>query len=252
MLDCQLKILLGGFNVANDDQRGIIGFRTSDDWLAEDFAKFVLSVTNIYNALLTVRIKARLQEEYIQYLEDYLENALDQPRVPIDNELYRFWRNQLRLLRKFGFSYSFNLPFSPATATYPNFRESFPSDKEIFENLDLYATADDLLRIHRIRISSPGVVNFSGLGEIVKEVREFIKDIWYRNRQEKAIAQLDLLDKYLKMRRENPDVNLPLPPDLRKDRYLVDVVEGNVKVLRELESGGKLEALDGDVDQGSE
>jgi hypothetical protein len=33
-------------------------------------------------------------------------------------------------------------------------------------------------------MGSPGWISFEGLGEPIQQMRQFIKDIWYRNRQE--------------------------------------------------------------------
>lgn len=39
----------------------------------------------------------------------------------------------------------------------------------------------------------PSLVSFHGLAEILKEFREFIKDVTYRNRHERIKGELDLL-----------------------------------------------------------
>jgi hypothetical protein len=38
-----------------------------------------------------------------------------------------------------------------------------------------------------------------GLGEPFRQVREFIKDLWFRNRQERRHGELDLLDRQLEL-----------------------------------------------------
>jgi hypothetical protein len=55
------------------------------------------------------------------------------------------------------------------------------------------------LRIKRIEIASPGGFTLAGLGEPIREVREFIKDIWYRNRQEREKGDLEILKQKLEL-----------------------------------------------------
>jgi hypothetical protein len=55
-----------------------------------------------------------------------------------------------------------------------------------------------LLSIKSIRMESPGEINlWAGAGEVIHELRELIKDLSYRNKQEYELGQLDILDKKL-------------------------------------------------------
>jgi len=42
-------------------------------------------------------------------------------------------------------------------------------------------------------MASPGGFSFSGLGEPLRQLRELIKDLWYRNRQERQRGELQIL-----------------------------------------------------------
>ena len=57
---------------------------------------------------------------------------------------------------------------------------------------------DDLLYIKSIRMESPGDIVIAG-GGIVREIRELIKDLEYRNEQEKEMGQLNILEKKLEI-----------------------------------------------------
>ncbi|MFA7335698.1 MAG: hypothetical protein WC028_02850 [Candidatus Obscuribacterales bacterium] len=42
-----------------------------------------------------------------------------------------------------------------------------------------------------------GNFSFAGLAEVVKEFREVLKDLWYRNNQEKTLGELEIADKWM-------------------------------------------------------
>jgi hypothetical protein len=96
------------------------------------------------------------------------------------------------------------------------------------------------LRVRCIRYSSPGVFSFNGLGAVVQQFRELVKDLWYRNKQETDLGQLELLERYLRIRRENPDVDLLLTPELIRAGDTIDAANGSFENLKRLEHEGKL------------
>lgn len=93
------------------------------------------------------------------------------------------------------------------------------------------------LAVRRISMASPGIISFEGLGELVRELREFIKDIWYRNLQERKLGefQLRVIQQYLA--RKEP-LKAVRDPD-RFDRAVVFLGIG-VHTLAELEESDKL------------
>jgi hypothetical protein len=68
------------------------------------------------------------------------------------------------------------------------------------------------LRIAFMEMHSPGLISFEGLGEVLREAREFIKDIWWRNAAEKRSAELDLEAKDLETLKRIRDFNRDNPP----------------------------------------
>jgi hypothetical protein len=63
---------------------------------------------------------------------------------------------------------------------------------------------EDLLSIKSIRMESPGEINlWAGSGEVIHELREFIKDISFRNKQEFELGQLNILKKRLEIMQEH-------------------------------------------------
>ena len=55
--------------MADENGTEILGFRTSDDWTASDIALFASSVASLYDALLTRRVRRRLQDQYVRSTE---------------------------------------------------------------------------------------------------------------------------------------------------------------------------------------
>lgn len=49
---------------------------------------------------------------------------------------------------------------------------------------------------------SHSVFSFTGVSDLLKEVREFVKDIWFRNRQEALLGELMLIEKRATLQKE--------------------------------------------------
>jgi hypothetical protein len=78
--------------------------------------------------------------------------------------------------------------------TVGNLIESYKSEKEVSGNLlsQLLANVNtEPLRIASIHYGSPAIFDLLGLGKILEILREFIKDIVWRNKDEKINAELD-------------------------------------------------------------
>jgi hypothetical protein len=58
--------------------------------------------------------------------------------------------------------------------------------------------ADELV-IERIQMASPGGFHLKGLGEPIRQLRELMKDMFYRNRQERQRGELALLRERLQL-----------------------------------------------------
>lgn len=226
-----------------DDDAPTIGFRSDGEWSGSDLADFAAATTGIYNALLVVRVRSRLEVNYLDALESAARRYERQIGHPMYHEMFRAWRESLHLWRKRSDTPPPFLLLPPFAFGYTDAGFAVPSDEEILRHLGRYTSPEERFRVHKIRHASPGGFSFQGIGEIVEQFRELIKDVWWRNRHERAEGDLDLLEKYLRMRRDNPDVNLPLPTYLRKDRYLAEVLQKELLTLHEMEDRGKLQAV---------
>jgi hypothetical protein len=220
-----------------------IGFRTAGTWTGQDLVRFSTAVSGIYNAFLVARVRDRLQANYIESLEVAFQRYEKFLGHPFYHEMFHLWRDALRSYRKLGSDAAppFLFPLLPFGFQDPS--ATLPSDQEIYSNLERYSTDEEKCYVHSIRVASPGGFSFEGIGQLIEQFRELLKDLWWRNRAERARDQLEIIERYLRLRRENPDVDLPLPPYLRKDAYLVTAVHGHVAELKLLEDRGKLEAV---------
>lgn len=226
-----------------EDDASVIGFRSEGDWSGIDLAEFATAVTSIYNVLLVTRVRARLEANYLEALESAIRRYERHAGHPLYHEMFRAWRESLHMWRK-------RRDMPPPFLLLPTFPFGFgqtepaiPNDEEIFLNLTRYTSPEERFRVHKIHHASRGGFSFEGIGEIIEQFRELIKDLWWRNRQERVGGDLDLLEKYLKMRRDNPDMEFPLPSYLRKDKYLAETLQKHLQKLHDLEDRGKLQAV---------
>lgn len=213
-------------------------FRTQGEWAATDVVTLVSGASGIYDAFLAVNIQRRREDEQIRRIEHSMELLHKSMDHPIYHEFYHMWRDYIRMLRKDHMFMPYPLPF-PFPMPFPHYLfEPGTTAFEIFSEIESFAAVEDRLRIRRIQMASPGSFNLSGSGEIIREIRELIKDLWYRNRQEKTKGELDIIDKYFKMRRENSD--LTFPPPSSGNQKLIKTVQELIHSLRWLERDGKL------------
>ena len=239
-------------NNRNETNVEFIGFMAMGEWGVTELETFASSVTKIYNVFFALNLKDKIEERQLAFFEDQLElyehlfiEYMDHPKY---HELFRLWRKILRDYRGYKFPYA---PLLPFLSPFPiEARDALPriTATEIFENFERYPNDEEWLKIYRIRIGSPGGFSFTGIGEILKEVREFIKDIWYRNKQEKIRGQLEIIDEYLSMQRKHRQSNYPSLYSMPSEKELVKVLNEQVNKIRELESKGKLKNVAENID----
>lgn len=235
-----------------NSEREDIGFRSDRIWATSDLANFASSVTNIYNAFLSVKIKRGYEKKHREFFERYFHDYYKLQEHYFDHPFYiKFLDEWKELLQKWSKRFGpyppppfFPFPFPPMTEPL---RIALPEDYEIYQKVGLYSGENDLLRVERIMISSPGGFSFNGIAEIVGQIRGLIKDLWYGNRQEKVMGDLEIIEKYLQMRSDYPDENLP-PLYSPASSKLIEIVAENVIVLRVLEKDGKLKSIPENLD----
>ncbi|MGH2506739.1 MAG: hypothetical protein ACRDHZ_04900 [Ktedonobacteraceae bacterium] len=223
-----------------DKQESTFTFLTQGSWTVQDLELLAVSVSQIYDARLATFLWTKRFLDDVETRRLRLEKAFRsmEKRMPgpFFHEWYEVW---LELMKKGEY------PALPFNAPFPlSMQSGFPTAIQVYESLDLYSEGKDRCIILRARMSSPGGFSFTGLGEIVKELREFIKDVWYRNSQEKRKGEieiekskLDLVEKYLTLKESQSSSH----------ELTVTVVAG-IAGLIELERNGKLRQVDENID----
>jgi hypothetical protein len=217
----------------------IISFFTQGDWSASDVANLSSSASDLYNVFLALDYSSKLNLLLMLPYKELIDRYSQRPDQHIFSEYLEVLKKYFEILIKVDMAATDKIPspfYFPLLAT--RLSEDFKSVYDIYVNIDAYATNSQKLRVRRIQISSPGKFTFEGSGEIIKQLRELIKDFWYRNKNEKLMGELDIVDKCLKIRRENPDLRLPpFPKDILK---LTEVIGSSIGKIEQLERDGKL------------
>jgi hypothetical protein len=181
-----------------DAQTEPVTFRTDGRWLAKDLTEFLNAVEAVYTTFVVVYRGQEALEQTGRWHQSLGERySAAGPAIPIRE---------------------------PEAAQYIDF---------LSERI-LEIVPEARMVIRQVEMGSPGAISLAGLGEPIQQLREFIKDLWYRNRQEKQAGQLEILRQYLAIEREFG----PLPPTVT-DRLAPKALRG-VQTLATLEDEGKL------------
>jgi len=100
---------------------------------------------------------------------------------------------RVNLAKALGRERDWNWPTSGILREYPHAAGAKAELEHLLEHDDQFVRAGSELSVHRIEIASPGGFSFAGLGEPIAQLRELIKDLWYRNRQESERGELEIL-----------------------------------------------------------
>jgi hypothetical protein len=186
---------------------GHLQFDLDNDWNAIEFSDFLNSLASIYNVFLAINIKNKL----INHKIAYIEKELGKNKNSDEDDFNKI----LKLLKLYLNDCEENLSSHfPLIFFKYNMDKYLPSvsTSEIFLNINSYSSNNELLQIHSININSPGLIDFTGIADIIREIRELIKDLWYRNKQEKTVGELNIeklrvetISERLKMVNQFPD-----------------------------------------------
>ncbi len=188
--------------------RAPILFRTDGVWTARDVLRLVGGTTAVYNALLSSHVTSDLERQRLETSMQW--HAVDDPQA------------LLRVIR------------------WPDLLADVPDQLEIFRHIDFYVSANAQLTVQSVRMASPGWFSLEGLGGIVEQFRELIRDFWYRNRQERTRGDLEIVRQYLELQRDFPGVPLEPPRYLRKRRMVAELALEGIEELHSLERDGKI------------
>jgi hypothetical protein len=225
-----------------------ITFLSNVAWTTRDLELFSRSVTRIYDSRLATYLWSTRAALNFERRREWIRKSIIALKQHLPGPVIYEWSEAwLGILEKGGgYPDLYALAFPFPVGVYPVGDSLTP--QQIFHAIDLYGNPQQACRIVRAEMGSPGGFSFTGIGEIVKEFRELIKDVWFRNRQEEQKGELDLqkgkldlIEKYLALQDR-----LPANPEL-----VITVSEG-IEGLQSLERDGKLRAVDECIDKPGE
>jgi hypothetical protein len=178
----------------------IIGFRTSNDWNVSDLSDLLSACSqayNVFNALDMFRTHNKqplvLYQSIIEIIQPYISDS-EEGRLYL--QLYKQWLEVYQKYYEKGLLSSLEVLEHPPLPP-PNIILDFSFSSYSLGSLYSHGQQFSSLRIHRIKMESPGGISFAGIADVMRELREFFKDIWYRNKQEKTKGQLEIIEKYI-------------------------------------------------------
>lgn len=193
----------------------IIDFNTSDDWTVRDLITALESLDGTYTRIA-------LSEYLARNAEADFDRLLHSRPDPLLEEWFHY-------VRRFG-------RHAPP-AFWPMQQLSGP---EVIKEIEYYLAHTeeflsdrDELVIEKIEMASPGGFSLRGLGEPIKQLREFIKDLVYRNRQERELGDLKIIEKRLAL-----VTKYNLSP--QQIQHIAVEINGSQQELRTLIEAGKL------------
>jgi len=159
-------------------EEGYFEIKLNGNWRNKDLSAFLNSIENIFRAYYVCH---DITEMYRGMIEQEREGRFG----PFFDEYFYALRRYIRDDEFRGRSFPFPFPLFQ----FGNIFESIENDTYLIPD-------DDLLKIKRIHIASPGEIQIEA-GGVVREVRELIKDLTFRNSQEQRLRELEILSKKL-------------------------------------------------------
>jgi hypothetical protein len=229
----------------------VIGFRTSSDWTVADLSGLLSACSqayNVFDALVTFRGHDERSLHFYQNIVETIQPYLsDSEEGKLYLQLYKQWLEVYQKYLEKGLASSLTelehppIPHHSVVFDFSSFSYSLGS---LYSRNQQFSS----LRIHRIKMASPGGISFAGLAEVMKELREFFKDIWFRNKQEKTMGQLEIIEKYVSVLIDINKLNdsqKQLATDLPS---LCRTLDESVSQLRQLESRKLLADVSENID----
>ncbi len=149
----------------------------------------------------------------------------------------RLFYEWMRLWRHLGPS---AIPFSFPFASFAGGPQAEDATRTTVLELDYYLShpgeymsASYDLMIQKIVMESPGGFSLRGIGEPLRQLRELIKDLWYRNRQERERGDLDIIQQKIRLLTQSSLSPQPV-------QILAVAVLDDIQELERLIENGKL------------
>jgi len=139
------------------------------NWTLSDFEHFISSLNNIYRALYVCKDASQIYYKIEQGDFDY-------PHHPLFDEYFHYLRRAIKEHKTI-----------PYVFPYPYYDRKQYNLFESIENNTYRIKRSEELKLKKIHIESPGEIKIEG-GSIIKEFRELIKDLTFRNNQEERLG----------------------------------------------------------------
>jgi hypothetical protein len=217
---------------------GRITFKMSQDWSIRDLALLTTHLEVMYGVLLSLYVLPRLGEDPHHPRWALMSGS----GTRLLTRLTEGWSGSTGVT---GWAYDpdlASLRYGDAFIDLASTIRDYDYERADLLRL-LHASVyrgmpESVLRVTSIKMSSPGSISLSGLGEPLRELRELIKDLWYRNKQEKRRGELELEILQTHLNRIQADTIIRQENSV--DRALI-YVANSAEILSVLQEQGKLE-----------
>lgn len=98
-------------------------------------------------------------------------------------------------------------------------------------NRTWYIPLENQILLESFKFSSPGDFVISA-GPVLEQIRELIKDLSYRNRQEQQLGEIKLLNEYVKLLKNMGHTSNQIQIIIQDIRKPIDVLDKNIKLKR--------------------
>lgn len=182
------------------NEPSVLEFKTEHAWAASDLGRVFSALGSVYASFVLARHLAVIANQRLRRSEQQLARNWEilEQEEPHLEMFFHEWR---RILRRYGpIAAQLLSPPGPGQAQAVDLPNRLLPSAEVdyyVSNRGEYLSSKEELNIKRIVITSPGGFSLEGLGEPIRELREFIKDMRYRNRQEREKGDLEILKQKL-------------------------------------------------------
>lgn len=155
----------------------------ADDWLVSDFELLLNIINNVYQTYYAIN---DIKQSHKKVVKDKLLGLIESTYKDMMKMKYQ----QKEVISK--------------PEVFPTLIVQTPIDYYIgladtIVKGSWYITVQEQLKINKIAIASPGHIDFKGIAEVIREVRELIKDLSFRNKQERINGEIDIMERTVKM-----------------------------------------------------
>ena len=145
-------------------------------------------------AVISNERNQRLAKEFEPYWHD-LEGS-----GPFLGEFFHEWRRVWRRLGPAAFPFFSALGLTGGAGYSESAGRTSNVELDYYlANPHEYMSDTHELVVQKIQMASPGGFTLRGIGEPLRELRELIKDLWYRNRQERQRGELEIIQQKLEL-----------------------------------------------------